>query len=233
MMESIAKAADRYGEDYLDNILRCGSTELVAPLLAFLSKSEISDSLRHVVKISRPALKADIAHYLNVNFGRHPGLVDYAAAKIVDPAAQKWLTQAVEGFASERDFLNRLTVAAGPIYRQVGQERVNAMAENQMRSLELLANSEREGCPAGAVIAFVVDWQSTRPMVNHIALELSLEIPECLLPARADTIALIKQLSAKPSVQRAMAFGSDQALAQQRGLWQLISARHQALLAAG
>lgn len=232
-MESIAQAAYRYGEDYLANILRCGSTELIAPLLGFLSKSESSDSLRNVVKISRPALKADIAHYLNINFGRQPGIIDHAATKIDDPAAQLWLSQAVEGFAIERYFLNRLTVAAGPIHRQVGQERVNAMADSQLRSLELLATSERNGCPAGAVIAFVVDWQVARPLLDHIALELSLDIPECRLPARADTIELIRHLAAKPSVLRAMVFGSDQILAQQRGLWQLLTARHHAMLAAG
>ena len=52
-----------------------------------------------------------------------------------------------------------------------------------------------------------------------------------LLPAADLTADLATILAQKPAVQRAMVFGSEQLLAQQRGLWQVIAARHNALLA--
>jgi hypothetical protein len=230
MEPKISKAED-FGQDFLDKVRANGSLAVAGPILSFLQRSHSAESLRSVVKLSRPALKADIAHFLNICFGKHPGIVDHAANKIVDQAARGWLLQATEGFAVERAFLNRLTVAAGPIHRQLGQERVTALVEGQGRSVEMLATSDRAGCPAGAAIAFVLDWQATRPLLDHVALALSIEVPRCTLPDSDQSLALVRALSAKAPIQRAMAFGCEQLLAQQSGLWQLIAARHQAMLA--
>jgi hypothetical protein len=230
-MEPMVKTARDFGQDFLDHIRDNGSYAVAAPLLSFLKRSDSGEPLRSVVKLSRPALKADIAHFLNICFGKHPGIVDHAANRIVDQAARNWLLQAIEGFAIERAFLNRLTVAAGPIHRQLGQERVTALVEGQGRSVEMLATSDRAGCPAGAAIAFILDWQATRPLLDHIALALSIEVPPCTLPDGDQSLNLVRDLATKPATQRAMSFGSEQLLSQQRGLWQLITARHQAMLA--
>jgi hypothetical protein len=230
-MKMMASTAGNFGQDFLDQVRKGGSIDVAAPLLSFLQRSDTDAPLRPVVKLSRPALKADIAHFLNICFGKHPGIVDHAASKIVDQNARQWLVQAIDGFAVERAFLNRLTVAAGPIHRQLGQERVTALVEGQSHSVEMLATSDRAGCAAGAAIAFVLDWQATRPLLEHIGYALLIDVPECSLPDSAMSLDLVRNLSAQPAVQRALQFGCDQMLGLQRGLWQVISARHQAMLA--
>lgn len=230
-MKSTVSASRDFGYDFIAEIRANGSDAIAGSLLTFLKRSDSKEPLRSNVKLSRPALKADIAHFLNICFGRHPGMVDHAAGKIVDQSARKWLIDAVDGFAIERAFLNRLTVAAGPIHRQVGQDRVTSLVEGQTRNVEMLATSDRLGCPAGAAIAFVVDWRATRPLLDQVALALSIEVPVCTLPSEQQCQELANSLAETPAVQRAMAFGSGQLLALQRGLWQLIASRHQAMLA--
>ena len=219
-----------FGQQFLQVVANQGSGPVVAPLISFLEKSDNGSQLRTQAKLCRPALKADIAHFMNVCFGRHPGVIDFAGQKIVEQEAREWLVQAIDAFALERVFLNRLTVEAGPIHRQVGQDRVNNLVETQGRSMEMLASSDRNGCPAGAAMAFALDWQNIRPLLDYVAVRLGIEAPICLLPDRIKTANLAQQLAETASVQRAMTFGRDQMLAQQRGLWQVIAARHAALL---
>ena len=45
---------------------------------------------------------ADMIHYLCVLHGRYPGLIDHAAARVVEPDARAWLTNAAYAFAGER-----------------------------------------------------------------------------------------------------------------------------------
>ncbi|MCC6480510.1 hypothetical protein [Sphingorhabdus sp.] len=220
-----------FGQQFVANAAEQGCGPFVAQLASFLEKSANTPELRMQAKICRPALMADVAHFMNVCFGRHPGVIDHAGQKMVDQEARQWLTLAIDSFALERIFLNRLTIAAGPVHRQIGQDRVNAIVENQSRSMEMLASSDRVGCPAGAAMAFALDWQRSRPLLDQIALILGIEAPACLLPAADLTADLATILAQKPAVQRAMVFGSEQLLAQQRGLWQVIAARHNALLA--
>lgn len=231
-MTSIASKAADHDHGFARVVHDEGGSAVAASLLDFLLRSDGGEPLRNIVRLSRPALKADVAHFLNIAFGRFPGIVDHAAATIGDALARDWLDQSVAGFAVERAFLNRLTVAAGPIHRQVGQERISATLDSLARSMDMLATSERAGCAAGAAIAFVMDWQQTRPLLEHIALSLSIEVPSQALPPRESSLALVDMLSATPAVQRAMAFGSQQMLAQQKGLWRIIEARHQSMLSA-
>ncbi|MBK6706141.1 MAG: hypothetical protein IPG54_01095 [Sphingomonadales bacterium] len=219
-----------FGQQFVADVAKHGCGPIVAPLIAFLERSDNGAQLRVQAKVRRPALKADIAHYMNVCFGRHPGIIDFAGQKIVEQEAREWLVKAIDAFALERVFLNRLTVEAGPIHRQIGQDRVNNLIESQGRSMEMLATSDRNGCPAGAAMAFALDWQNSRPLLDYVALRLGIEAPACLLPDRESTAMLATQLARSAAVQRAIAFGQNQMLAQQRGLWQVIAARHQALL---
>lgn len=231
-MTSIASKTADHGHGFARGVHDEGGSSIAASLLDFLLRSDGNEPLRNIVRLSRPALKADIAHFLNIAFGRYPGIVDHAASTINDAAPRAWLDQSVAGFAAERAFLNRMTVAAGPIHRQIGQERISATLDALARSMDMLATSERAGCAAGAAIAFVMDWQETRPLLEHIALSLSLEVPVQSLPDTASSLALVDLLSANPSIRRAMAFGSQQMLAQQRGLWRIIEVRHQSMLSA-
>ena len=104
-----------FGAGFVRNILSDGSAAVIAPLLVFLGDRGDRPDLRAAVKNARGALIADIAHFINISHGRHPGIVDHAAGKIVDDHARQWLVDATNGFATERRFLNALTVAAGPI----------------------------------------------------------------------------------------------------------------------
>jgi hypothetical protein len=230
-MLQTAANGENFGTQFADLVAAQGSLPVIQPLASFLEKSAYGSDLRMAVKISRPALKADIAHFLNVTHGRHPGIVDHAATKIVEQEAREWLVQAIDGFALERKFLNQLTVAAGPVHRHIGQDRVNTVVEGQSRSITMLATSDRKGTAAGAAVAFVLDWRTTRPLLERVAIALGIEAPPCTLPDHRSSMALISDLAVSPVVQRAIIFGCDQMLAQQKGLWQLIAARHQAILA--
>ena len=230
-MEQRAKQSISFGEGFLSLVADNGSLPVSGPLMAFLDRCMSAPDLRKSVKDSLPALLADVAHFLNVSHGRLPGVVDHAANRIVDPEAREWLTHATAAFASERSFLNSLTVAAGPIRRHLDQDKIEALLATQQRSFEMLATSDRKGCPAGAAMSFVLDWQATRPMLDRAALMLGVEAPAAALPATTVTLALADALSGNSGVERAMAFGSQQLLAQQKGLWHLIAARHHKMTA--
>lgn len=230
-MEQRAALNSSFGEGFAALVAANGSAPVAGPLAAFLDRSMTSPDLRKSVKNSLPALLADIAHFLNISHGRFPGVIDHAAGKIVDEAARAWLTAATAAFAAERAFLNRLTVAAGPIRRHADQDKVEALLATQHRSFEMLATSDRRGCPAGAAMAFALDWLATRGLLDRAALMLGLEVEPCSLPPAAATVSLADALAGQAAVERAMAFGSEQLLAQQKGLWMLIAARHQVMTA--
>jgi hypothetical protein len=233
LMDNLARSQmnDAFGVSFVDSILSNGSLPVVAPLISFLGNARDRPDLRHAAKTTRTALLADIAHFLNISHGRYPGILDHAARRIVDDVARKWLVKAIDGIAVERSYLNELTVTAGPIRRLNGQDRITALIESQARNFEMLATSDRKGCPAGAVIAFVTDWHQTRRLLDQVALHIGLDAAPALLPSVEDCQQLAQQLDNGAGYRRAMAFGSDQLLAQQRGLWQLIVARHVEMLA--
>jgi hypothetical protein len=143
------------------------------------------------------------------------------------------LVKSTEAFAIERSFLTRLTVAAGPMHSHSGQEKVTAVLANQANSFEMLATSDRKGCAAGTAIAFVVDWQATRPLIDGVALLLGISPPADKFPDLNDCFELAGLLAENERVERAMRFGADQVLAQQRGLWQIIASRHAEILELG
>jgi hypothetical protein len=228
-MEQCALQNGDFGETFAALVSTNGSSPVSAPLVAFLDRSMASPDLRKSVKHSLPALLADIAHFLNISHGRLPGVIDHAANKIVDEEARNWLTEATAAFAAERAFLNRLTVAAGPIRRHMDQDKVEALLAGQHRSFEMLATSDRRGCPAGAAMAFSMDWYATRGLLDRTALMLGIDSQKCVLPDNSATLALANAIAGTAAVERAITFGGEQLLAQQKGLWQLIAARHQAM----
>lgn len=221
-----------FGSLFADAVLADGSLGVTAPLTGFISEGASRPDLRSPFKYARGALVADVAHFINISHGRHPGVIDYAAHKIVDDAARQWLIRAIDAFAIERAFLNALTVAAGPERRHSGENKIAALINGQAKNFEMLATSDRKGCPAGAAIAFAIDWQRTRPLLAAVALHVGLDVPPCTLPGPEECGDLAEKLGMSESYRRAMRFGAEQILAQQRGLWQLIAARHAETLAA-
>jgi len=220
------------GDGFVRTILSDGSLGVTAPLAAFLGNGGDRPDLRPHAKAARAALLADIAHFMHISHGRHPGIIDYAAQKIVDDAARSWLVGAIDGFSAERTFLNKLTVTAGPIRRLQGQDKVNTLIESQAKNFQMLATSDRKGCPAGAAIAFLVDWHQTRPLLDMVAYEMGIAPTPAALPSVNACAALAGKLDDGGSYRRAMAFGAHQTLEQMRGLWRLIAARHTEMLAA-
>ncbi len=171
---------------------------------------------------------ADIAHFLCVLHGRHPGVVDHAATKTADVVAREWLVEAMDGFSAERAFLTTLTVAAGPISGVRSEDQSNATVLAQRKALEMLSQSDRNGCALGASFALVLDWQAIRPLLEKVAIKLGVEPRKAILPSAEATHVLNAELSQSSAVERAINFGVDQILTQHRGLWQLLEARKNA-----
>ena len=171
---------------------------------------------------------ADIAHFLCVLHGRHPGVDDHAATKTADVVAREGLVEAMDGFSAERAFLTTLTVAAGPISGVRTEDQSNATVLAQRKALEMLSQSDRNGCALGASFALVLDWQAIRPLLEKVAIKLGIEPRKAILPSAEVTHVLNTELSQSSAVERAINFGVDQILTQHRGLWQLLEARKNA-----
>lgn len=168
---------------------------------------------------------ADAVHCLCMLHGRHPGVIDHAAAHGVLPPAQEWLDRSGEGFAIERGWLIRLVAAVGPLPSTPGQAETESTISAQRHALEMLAQSDRGGCATGAAIALVLDWGGIRRVLESAGQRLGIDLPPSSLPDADDAAALVASCSGSPGVERAMAFGAQQVLAQHRGLWDLIEAR--------
>ena len=171
---------------------------------------------------------ADACHYLCVLHGRFPGVIDHAAKGTVHPAARGWLAAAADAFAAERVLLTKLAVATGPVPSTPGQAQSEAAVLQQCNALETLACSERAGCALGAAFALALDWAAVRAVLEAAARRVSIAPGDCALPNEEETRTVAMIVAETPSFERAMSFGAQQLLAQQRGLWDLLEARQQA-----
>ncbi|MGY4397954.1 hypothetical protein ACVWZA_003151 [Sphingomonas sp. UYAg733] len=168
---------------------------------------------------------ADCVHTLCALHGAHPGMIDLAAIRNAQPRALDWLVEAADGFAVERNYLATLTAAAGPLPSTPGQAESEAAVVGQRHALEMLAQSERAGCATGAAIALVLDWKAIRVTLDAAADRFGVTPPPWALPIEAEIATVAASLGETPGVERAMAFGAQQLLAQHRGLWDLLDAR--------
>jgi hypothetical protein len=204
----------------------------VADLLIALARQEGSATHRYPAQLAaRTALARDLAdtvHYLCTLYGRSPGVVDLAATRLTPPPVRQWADAAVAGFARERAYLTRVVVAAGPLPSTPGQADSESAVIGQRHALEMLANSDRAGCAPGAAMALVMDWRAIRGVLDSAARRFGLESPACALPSLEATADAAAMLAGEPLVQRALMFGAQQILLQQRGLWDLLEARRQA-----
>ncbi|PQM26920.1 hypothetical protein CVO77_18265 [Sphingopyxis lindanitolerans] len=168
---------------------------------------------------------ADAVHFLCLLHGRYPGVIDSAARKAASPASRKWMDEAAQAFAQERAFLSKIAAAVGPMPSTPGQAQCEAAVTAQRRALDMLAESDRQGCAMGAAIALTLDWRTIRVLLDISAQRLELAAPRCTLPDLRDTARVAAQIADGPAVERAIAFGAQQLIAQHSGLWDLMAAR--------
>ena len=207
------------------------NTRGVAELLDNLVASEGTGAHPHIksgaLSSDPQAMRnlADAVHFIGLLHGRYPGVVDSAARQAVDPASRKWMEEAAQAFAQERAFLSKIAAAAGPVPSTQGQAQCEAAVAAQRRALDMLAESDRQGCAIGAAIALTLEWRTIRVLLDISAQRLDLATPRCTLPDLRDTARVATQIADSPAVERAVAFGAQQLIAQHSGLWDLLAAR--------
>jgi hypothetical protein len=198
-------------------------------IIATLAQADGSLSHPALAKLAAPRTPvrdiADAVHLIGMLHGRQPGIIDHALARAAQPAAESWLEVAAEAFSIERAYLARLASAAGPLPSTPGQAESEAAVSAQRHALDMLAQSDRMGCATGGAVALVLDWMAIRVVLDAAAERFSIAIPVAHLPDVRDTATMVGALAGAPALERAMAFGVQQILAQHRGLWDLIEAR--------
>ena len=170
---------------------------------------------------------ADAVHLLCNIHGRHPTLVALAEEGASD-AASDWLSRAAESFERERLFLVRLTSAVGPLPSTPGSAETESTLLAQRHAMEILAKSERRGCPLGAATALVGDWWPVRRLLDRAATRAGVDCPPPSLPDEASVVEAIELACDTSASERALGFGAEQLLLQHRGLFDLLEARAEA-----
>lgn len=168
---------------------------------------------------------ADSIHLLCSVHGHHPGLIELALELCPDGPARIWLARAADAFNRERLYLVRLTAAVGPLPSTPGAAETEATLVAQRHALEILARSERRGCALGAATALVSDWWPIRRLLDRAASRVGIESPAPSLPDEASVLAVIEGECDSPASERALGFGGEQMLLQNRGLFDLLDAR--------
>jgi hypothetical protein len=178
--------------------------------------------------VDAPRNLADMVHLLCALHGRHPGIVDHAAGRAVEPEARRWFAAAGPAMGIERAYLANLAVAAGPIPGTPGGAGNEAMLVAQRSALGVLAQSDRRGCALGAALAFAADWLAVRRRLDAAGRRVGVEVAPWTLGDEADLARVAEAAGADPLAERAIIFGARQLALQQRGLWDLLEARAQA-----
>jgi hypothetical protein len=168
---------------------------------------------------------ADSIHLLCSVHGHHPGLIELALELCPDGPARAWLGRAADAFDRERLYLVRLTAAVGPLPSTPGAAETESTLVAQRHALEILAKSERRGCALGAATALISDWWPVRRLLDRAASRAGIESPAPSLPDEASVVAVIDGVCDSPASERALGFGGDQILLQNRGLFDLLEAR--------
>ena len=92
-------------------------------------------------------------------------------------------------------------------------------------ALDMLAASDRAGCPIGAAMALLLDWPALRAVLDTVATRIGVEVPASALPTHRDSATVIAALAESVAFERAMLFGAQQMLAQHHALWELLESR--------
>ena len=168
---------------------------------------------------------ADAVHLLCSLYGRHPGLVELALQNCPEGPVRDWLRGASDAFERERLYLVRLTSAVGPLPSTPGSAETETVLSAQRHAIETLALSERRGCALGATTALVADWAAVRTVLDRAAARMSVEVPPSSLPGVNSVVGVIDAGVDGAASERALGFGAEQLLLQNRGLFDLLEAR--------
>lgn len=168
---------------------------------------------------------SDCVHLFCSLYGRYPGLIDIALNNCVAGPVRDWLREASDAYERERLYLVRLTAAVGPLPSTPGAAETEATLVSQRHAIETLAKSERRGCALGAATALMADWPSIRAVFDRAADRIGMPKPAMTLPDVESILAVIASGTDGLASERALAFGGEQLLLQNRGLFDLLEAR--------
>jgi hypothetical protein len=155
-------------------------------------------------------------------------VVELALGSAPPAPVRAWLENASSAFERERLYLVRLTSAVGPIPSTPGAAETEAALLAQRHALETLARSERSGCALGAATALVADWVALRPLLDKVAVRVGVDVPPCALPGEQSIANVLEAGASSVAAERAIRFGAEQLLLQQRALFDLLEARSEA-----
>jgi hypothetical protein len=168
---------------------------------------------------------ADAVHLFCSLYGRHPGLIELALNNCPSGPVRDWLREASDAYERERLYLVRLTAAVGPLPSTPGAAETEAALVSQRHAIETLAKSERRGCALGAATALMADWSSIRSLLDRAADRMGMQKPALILPDEASIVRVIADGTDGVASERALGFGGEQLLLQNRGLLDLLEAR--------
>jgi hypothetical protein len=168
---------------------------------------------------------ADAVHLFCSLYGRHPGLIELALNNCPAGPVRDWLRQASDAYERERLYLVRLTAAVGPLPSTPGAAETEAALVAQRHAIETLAKSERRGCALGAATALMADWASIRAVLDRAADRMGMQKPALILPDEDSLVRVIADGTDGMASERALGFGGEQLLLQNRGLFDLLEAR--------
>ena len=168
---------------------------------------------------------ADAVHLFCSLYGRHPGLIELALNNCPAGPVRDWLREASDAYERERLYLVRLTAAVGPLPSTPGAAETEAALVGQRHAIETLAKSERRGCALGAATALMAVWASIRAVLDRAADRMGMQKPALTLPDEPSIVRVIADGTDGLASERALGFGGEQLLLQNRGLFDLLEAR--------
>ena len=168
---------------------------------------------------------ADAVHLFCSLYGRHPGLIELALNNCPAGPVRDWLREASDAYERERLYLVRLTAAVGPLPSTPGAAETEAALVAQRHAIETLAKSERRGCALGAATALMADWPAVRAVLDRAADRMGMQKPALTLPDQDSIVRVIADGTDGMASERALGFGGEQLLLQNRGLFDLLEAR--------
>jgi len=168
---------------------------------------------------------ADCVHLFCSLYGRHPGLIELALNNCPAGPVRDWLKEASDAYERERVYLVRLTASVGPLPSTPGAAETEAALVAARHAIETLAGSERRGCALGAATALMSDWPAIRALLDRAADRVGMQRPGLTLPDQPSVVRAIGDGTDGPASERALGFGGEQLLLQNRGLFDLLEAR--------
>ena len=168
---------------------------------------------------------ADCVHLYCSLYGRYPGLIEIALNNCPAGPVRDWLKEASDAYERERLYLVRLTAAVGPLPSTPGSAETEAALVSQRHAIETLAKSERRGCALGAATALMADWPAIRAVLDRAADRIGMQKPALTLPDPDSIVRVIADGTDGVASERALGFGGEQLLLQNRGLFDLLEAR--------